>query len=640
MGRSTTTRTLVYPGILVLGLGVACSRGAPVSQVPDTVTAADAPDARGMDPAFWCTLEPGEGPDALPVIPRPHKVLAMGSPVPLRDTTVSWSGGGEDGGGALLTVAGDLRLEVVPSGGALQVDFQGAQAWDALCQGCPEDLAGIAGAYALRVEADPSGARAEVLAGDAVGRYYAVQTLRQLISAEPAPRIQPVTIVDRPAIGLRGVLEGFYGAPWAPEDRLAMISQIAALKMNTFVYAPKGAGSINTAWMLPFSEEELEHFEELSVAASRHHVRFCFEIHPSFLFHYSTEADFQTLVEKFEDVLDRGIDCVVLAFDDVTPTLIPPDTEVFDDYSSAQADFVPRLGEALEKSHPGLLLAYVPTEYYTLHADAESALPKLGLALPSQWAIAWTGREIIPSTITRADADAFAALIGRPPLLGDNYPVSDDAWKTGIVHLGPLTGRAPDLLQGLSGIAFNAMPLAFASLPATATAADYSWNPEAYEAGDSMGRAARLYAGDGGASALSTLCAVNRSPLLDGGYAPALEAAVDAFEAAWADQSNINAAAEALAVDFFGPFSEVAGVFEGDGFHPSVEELKPWAEKLGAYGDAGLLALELLEGVRTGDGGGDVEGFTQVVETLSQDFARPTGPVMEDFLAFVLEALP
>ncbi len=35
--------------------------------------------------------------------------------------------------------------------------------------------------------------------------------------------------------GLRGVVEGFYGAPWSPEERLALVERMGAWGMNRYL---------------------------------------------------------------------------------------------------------------------------------------------------------------------------------------------------------------------------------------------------------------------------------------------------------------------------------------------------------------------------------------------------------------------
>ena len=60
-----------------------------------------------------------------------------------------------------------------------------------------------------------------VLAGnDERGTFYAVQTLAQLLKEGQLPVTE---ITDYPEIRFRGVVEGFYGAPWSHEARLRQL---------------------------------------------------------------------------------------------------------------------------------------------------------------------------------------------------------------------------------------------------------------------------------------------------------------------------------------------------------------------------------------------------------------------------------
>lgn len=641
----------LVPGALLV-LVVACSGGgksatdAVMQETSVEAASADGPEAGGDGeslgsevslPPEPCQGQPLDG-AAGHLLPQPARVFRYDGPLELVGNSVRWGGltaGVEE---ELLALA-DARGLVEGSGqAAVEIAFYPLSAWETVVASC-DSAESVGESYYLEVDVINGGALVRIAAADAAGRFYALKTLRQLLEGGDSVTIRPVAIYDRPAIATRGVLEGFYGQPWLPEERLLMVAESAHLKFNSYIYAPKGAATINTAWMLPFEKEELEHFAELVEVAKRNYVRVCFEIHPSFLFHYSTQGDFDTLLGKFESVIALGIDCVVLAFDDVPAALVPPDGDLFGSYTAAQVDFLPRLGDALLSAHPDLQLAFVPVEYYTQHEDAATAWPALGAALQPQWEIAWTGQQIGSTTVTLADAQEATALMGRKPLLGDNYPVSDDAYKTGIVHLGPLGGREAKLVESLSGLAFNAMPLAPASLPALATCADYSWNPGSYDPQASAARVARFYGGESAESGFLTLLMANRSPMLDGSHAPELEAALASLWGAWEGTGDVSAAQDLLRTAFFAPYAAVPGAFAKPGMHTGVrEQLLPWAEALGGYGAVGEQALDLLAASAAGEAF-DTEQFVGEVNTLAEGFARPTGKAMDDFLARVLMEL-
>jgi hypothetical protein len=536
---------------------------------------------------------------------------------------------------ASLAAAAGLALDG-EGGAAVRLALHGPSEWEALVEACNLDTGGFPGAFFLAADVQDGTFEVDLFAGDDAGRFHGIGALQQLMaSGSSAASGRDVALFDRPAIAMRGLIEGFYGTPWTPQARLDMIAWAGTLRMTHYLFAPKAEPLINTGWMLPFGEADLKHYRDMAEAGRRHRVRICFELHPSWMFHYSSDEDMAVLVGKLEAVVEQGIDCLVLAFDDVSDKLIPPDDEVYPDYTSAQVDFVPRLGEALLAAHPDLELVYVPVEYYTDHPRAKEALPAFAEALPDYWKIAWTGRGIGNGIITLADAQEAAALMGRKPLLGDNYPVSDDANKTGVLFLGPLTGRAPDLLEGVSGIAFNAMPMAYASLPALATAADYAWNPAAYEPAGSMADAARLLAGAGGSEALYTLAMANRCPMLEGSAAPELVEAIAGLWAAFDAGEPLDGPAEALRDGFLTPYRSVEVGLASDEVLPGMAgELAPWASKLTAYGEAGELALTVLIDQAAGKVPDpvSVQNLADRAAALKALLPKPTGAVMDEFL--------
>ena len=48
-----------------------------------------------------------------------------------------------------------------------------------------------------------------------------------------------VVVRDEPGLAKRGMIEGFYGAPWTAAARTAMMRFAGQNKMNSYVYAPK-----------------------------------------------------------------------------------------------------------------------------------------------------------------------------------------------------------------------------------------------------------------------------------------------------------------------------------------------------------------------------------------------------------------
>jgi hyaluronoglucosaminidase len=591
-------------------------------------------------PTSLCPIQqPDIGPSDL--LPTPRHLYRWGKLLPLAAPHLRLNGHPDLLGAELASLA--VEHDLSPGDGGLEVTVHSFAEWESFLATCglvPEDGPE---AFFLSVTPSDAGFSAHLLARDDAGLFYAFKRLESLLRKGDGGQIREAVLLDRPGHPVRGVIEGFYGTPWTHEARLALLREMAGLHFNHYVYAPKGDENISLGWRFPFPPAVLQQFGELAQEARRQRIRFCLEMHILWGMTFSGDADLQTVADKFDAAATEGVDCFVLAFDDTNKGLTQTDQDVYADYTAGQIDFANRLAERLAADHPDSHLVFVPVEYWSDHPDFATDGATLGQQLSPAWDIAWTGPQIVSATITTGDGEYAAQVLQRPPLLGDNYPVSDDAQVSGRVHLGPLVGREPDLANHLTGIAFNAMPLPFASLPALATAADWTWNPTAYDPEDSLRRASLRYGDGEGADALHTLCRNNRSPLLESSPAPALAAAIQALFGALdsGDGGTAKEAAESLRSTHFNAWQGLAANFQEPQIHPSiVAELAPWAERLEAYFPAADSALNLLlaqvEG--TSPDAGEVDILAAQIAAF-QEGPRPTGDIMLTFFAQTLERL-
>ncbi len=631
---------------------VACSRGSvgvwPDGGMPDDVedraaeadagtddSASDAPGDAPPDPSRWC---PSGAPIPAPpgLIPAPRGVFQWGDEIAVG--TVSVRGADAVEAAEVAAMAAARGLDVAEDG-ALRVEFHPTEAWSPLADACA--FAGVAGSYYLAVSRDERGAVASIFAPDAAGRWYALKTLKQLIRPGGPPAVRVAQVVDHPAVALRGVIEGFYGEPWSDEDRLALLPLLSDLKFNVFAYAPKGDWAISALWKAPLSEADAARIRAVVEAARRQRMRVCWEVRPVLLLVFSSEEDFQAMLDKFRAIRSNGADCLILAFDDTEKLFYDEDQQVYDSYVEGLVDFANRLGKALRAEMPEALLVFVPRDYWWNAPDAGTDLAYLGAHLDPVWEVAWTGNDIVSATITAADAEAYGAAVRRKPFLGDNFPVTDDARKTGVLNLGPLTGRSPDLATAVSGIAYNASPLVFASLLGLATAADFAWNPQAYDPERSLLAASVWVAGEDSAWAVEVLGRTNQVPPFSPSAAPELDEAVQAY---WVEYESGAAPGEAAAAleRMFTGFAAVPGEVDSPSVLPGfVSEVRPWAEELGAWGDAGLLALDLLAEKAAGGvpDPASVSALAGAHGVLTSSTPRPTGDTMPGFIARTLEVL-
>jgi hypothetical protein len=345
-------------------------------------------------------------------------------------------------------------------------------------------------------------------AATAEGFHYALLRLTQLLAARssnasaaasvltPVPkasmieslgRASGLLISDYPSFPERGIVEGFYGTPWSSQDRLDMLRFEGQHGMNVYYYAPKDDPYHRRLWREPYPPEQMSALEELVDAARANFVDFCFAISPGLSMTYSDDEEFAELTAKLESVGKLGVSCFALFLDDVPPELqAPQDQARFKSVAAAHVYVVNKLYRYLLSQSPQNRFTVTPTTY-TNDWGSRDYIREMGAGVDPHVKLVWTGTKVVPPQITAAQAREWGKLVGREPLLWDNFPVNDGIpWR---LNLGPLRGRDPDLESALSGFISNPMNQAHASMIPLETIADYLWNARAYRPETALERA-------------------------------------------------------------------------------------------------------------------------------------------------------
>jgi len=385
-------------------------------------------------------------------------------------------------------------------------------------------------------------------------------------------------------VPLRGVIEGFYGPPWSPGARLDVIEFVADRGMNAYVYAPKSDPKHRERWREPYDVAESAHFDDLAGRCAKVGVRLGWSVSPGLDINYASAADRAALLAKLVPMLDGGVEWIVLALDDIPmrPELAP-----------AQAGLAGWLLDALRSHGPHATLTLVPTEYVgTLPTPY---LRTLAAALPPAVDLMWTGPTVCSPTIGAADARARAdAVGGRMPIVWDNYPVNDGPMARSL-HLGPYTGREPELTDAVAGVLLNPMPQACASKVALATAADFLRDPVGYDPDRSWERAIADVGGRRGAAlrSLATACASSA-------LRPPERLEVHGLVTALADEMDGPGWMAPLAAleETFADIRDATAAWADDPSDLLGTELAPWLTQARVEAAAGRAALRLLQQVR------------------------------------------
>ncbi len=282
-----------------------------------------------------------------------------------------------------------------------------------------------------------------------------------------------------------GVIEGFYGPPWSDEDRLDMVRFMGSVGLGYYYYAPKNDPYHRTRWRESYPADRLERLRTLVATASEYGVEFVYAISPGGGMVYSDSADRRQLFRKLDQLASIGVRHFALFVDDVPYVLRhDQDRRRYADLAEAHASLIVATRDYLNST--GATLGVTPTTYTGAWGD-RTYLERLGARVPRQVPIFWTGQDVASMTVSAEHAASWGTLMGRPPLVWDNYPVNDFArWR---LFLGPVIGRAPDLSRETIGILSNPMNEAHASMIPLATLAEYVRDPPGYEPNRALRRA-------------------------------------------------------------------------------------------------------------------------------------------------------
>lgn len=471
----------------------------------------------------------------------------------------------------------------------------------------PRDEAGRIRPESFVLSADEAGVR--VVAADAAGERHA----RALVEAlHAAGELRAGVVADWPELAERGVIEGFYGAPWTHAERLRLVAELGLLRMNRYVYAPKDDPYHRKRWRESYPAEAAAQLAELVATAAAAGVELVYALHPGLDIVHSDDADQAALARKARELHELGIRRFALLFDDIDEGL--PDARDRERFGDGVAGAGRAHGatctrferEVLQPVGLGGRLLMVPTDY------AGSGETPYRAALAEQLAddigVFWTGDDIVVGAVTEEQTrSASRAFGGHPLVLWDNFPVND--FDRSRAFLGPLLGRDSGLGRaGLSGIVANPMVEFEPSRFAIHTVAAWAWNPGAYDPAAAAEAALHAVAG-ADAEGLRSLVAAASSWPPSAPQHPQLAAEVDAaFAAAGVIGARLAAMLDEL--------DALAGL---EPTTPLRAALSPWAEAAPATTAVIRAALAHVRGEGDADA---VEAAWESARTARHGLAR------------------
>lgn len=366
--------------------------------------------------------------------------------------------------------------------------------------------------YLIACRQQEVGVRSVLLAGhDPAGAFFAAQSLVQMMErVEDKVVLHPVTVTDWPSFKLRSFKVGGAFGPDSTSMRMGLWAPFAKLNCYNICYTTLGAEK----WVAPEAGYR-EHVETLTKFTRARGLDVMPFVNPYYLWkeHIETsdEGDLVKLFEACKIALDAGGKRVMLCLDDFAskqdrkgPKLYHVRSEKDqarwgDDLGAVNVAMINDLNGRLKEAHPDCQL-YVVLPYYwnpsgSYREGGEQDLRTIGEGADEDVRIVWTGPRVRSGVITERDIEHYQGLLGgRKVMLWDNtiymhhrpphyfldsfhteYP--DRFWEliSGEVHLNAGGGEA-----------YKCGLLA---------AADYLWNPEAYDPEESIRNTIAMVAG-------------------------------------------------------------------------------------------------------------------------------------------------
>ena len=435
------------------------------------------------------------------------------------------------------------------------------------------------------------------------------------IAAAAAPPAEAASPFAR-----RGIVEGAYGPTWDHAARVRVLRWMPAHGFNAYVHAPKNDLYQRTSWRDPYPADQQAEFTAEIALARRRGIEWIPNLSPALPLiptpsppHglpsrdlcFSCPADLTVVLNKLEPFRRAGGRTFMISFDDVTKTFThPEDVAAYGlgdtAFGRANGDFLSRLYAALRERTPNARLLTVGADYSGTSDTAY--LQGLRATLKPGVEVMWTGDQIPSHEFAPGDAAAYGRLIGRRPLVWDNWTDDDTAGNaipagTARLFLGPYLRRA-DVAGSVGGFFFNPMNEADLNLLPLATAGDWMRSPGRYGRRRSWLRAVAELAGHGRSRLLlrETLRAwaeTSWSTKLDLSDAPTFVGLNNAFLRAYTGRPEWSAAERRLLreLSLAARARERLGALRDRAFATQAAHFLEAATRAGAAGRLGTLLL-------------------------------------------------
>jgi AraC-like DNA-binding protein len=282
---------------------------------------------------------------------------------------------------------------------------------------------------------------------------------------------------------------GMKGWWWTPEQYLEEIPVLSDLQMNFLM----DCKALPKEWSRPMNEAQKRASQKVITACHQKGINFCFGQQPHFavshLFDEIKGKNFEAFYQPYHWAQQQGVKWFSLCLDGTSWGSAGPAAG-----GATHAATVNAIFDRLHAEDPESQFLFCPVACWGDGTNQEhrAYLESLGRDLYPDVFIFWTGDGVVTPRITRVAAESYKRIVKHRLFLWDNYPVNDGA---PTLHLGPVSGRDPDLCEVIEGYLSNSMfPQNQSNRLPLATCADYAFNPSGYKPARSIGQAILRFA--------------------------------------------------------------------------------------------------------------------------------------------------
>lgn len=426
-----------------------------------------------------------------------------------------------------------------------------------------------------------------LIGADQQGIWNGVLSLKQLIDQKNTDgNFAEVELNDYPDIPMRGYVEGFYGLPWSPENRILVAEHASEYKINTYIYAPKDDPYHKDQWRDLYPDEDLAKLKALVDTCKANNVEFIWCAHPGNGYNYSGDTDYNKLIAKIEQLYSIGVRRFGLSYDDLGGN----------SNGANQSALITRVGNYLDETHGDCGPMFTVGQRYTdgWGSDWNIYLKPFLEGLKDEVVVMWTGK----NTGGNIDADAFDGpknKLGYDQQLGAwfNYPVNDMAF--GRILMGAVDNMDPEL-EGLRGFFMNPMNQAQASKVSIFQGADYSWNIHDYDYNWSWDQALKAVSPDHTAALKRYADNTSKHSFEDIAMdeSKELQPILNAFDAAVVSGENFDEAFAALRAKFDEMLADANELLAMEDA-PLLADLESHLKSYKDMAEAGIAAMDAFE---------------------------------------------